>query len=219
MASCAIHAEMACAAPKSNIAVAVDVPGRTVWLSPVVTRAVPVPETFASPAEMAASSNLAKALAGDTALPAEGSTSVTWAWTISKTASAAATKLSTSQPTFLAIYHDIPGLQATAFAPAIVRVVPSTTAGVVSIAPGRADAAGRNVADWMIARDLKYDVVATTPLGGNVGMIKVRPTARLTPGLYALVLKPMYLMGYSGARVFGDDGIGLAFGEVWLFSV
>jgi len=217
VAACAIHADVACAAPKSNIAVSVDVPGQTHWLKPTVSRAVPLLETGGSIAQIAASTSLVSALAGETALPADGSTPVTWVWTIPK--SAAALKLSARQPTFLAIYHGIAGLQATAFAPAIARVVPSATAGVVAIASGRADANARNVADWTIARDLKYDFVTTTPLGGNVGMIKVRPAAPLARGLYALVLRPMYLTGYAGARVFSDDGIGLAFGEVWLFAV
>lgn len=215
--ACAVRAGLACAAPKSNIAVSADVPGRTYWLNPVASRAVPVLETSRSLADIVASPGLTEALAGETTLPADGSTPVTWVWTISTAASAAAPKLS-GQPTFLAIYRDVPGLEATSFAPAIVRVAPSPPTGVVAIAAGRADAGARDVADWTIARDLKYDVVTTTPLGGNVGMIKVRPAAPLAPGLYALVLRPMYLTGYSGARVFGEDGIGLAFGEAWLFA-
>ena len=216
--TCAIHADVACAAPKSNIAVSADVPGKTHWLSPAVLRPVPLLETGETLAQIAASADFMKALAGEVILPKEGSTPVTWVWTISKSASAAALKVS-GQPTFFASYHDIPGLQATAFVPAIVRVVSSPAAGVVSIAAGRADVGARDVADWTIPRDIKYDIVTTTPLGGNIGMIKVRPATPLAPGVYALVLRPMYLTGYSGARVFGDDGIGLAFGEAWLFRV
>ena len=217
--ACAIHADVGCPAPKSNIAVSVDVPGQTHWLNPVALRGVPLVTGGGSVAEVAASPSLSQALAGEVPLPDDGSAKVTWAWTISKSVTAAALKLPGGQPTFLAIYHDIPGLQAEAFAPALVRVVPSSTAAVIAIAPGRADAGARDAADWMLARDLKYDVVTTTPLGGNVGMIKVRPSAPLAAGLYALVLRPMYLTGYSGARAFGESGIGLAFGEAWVFAV
>ena len=216
--ACAIHADVSCPPPKSNIAVSADIPGQSHWLNPVALRAVPLADTYSSLTDLAGSPSLTKALEGRTTVPADAPTPVTWAWTISNNAIAGALKLS-GRPTFLAIYHDIPGLQAEAFAPAIVRVVPASTGGVLSMAPGRADAASRTAADWMLARDLKYDVVTTTPLGGNVGMIKVRPAAALAPGVYALVLKPMYLVGYSGAGVFGEDGIGLAFGEAWLFAI
>src|SRR5262249_37778033 len=153
--ACAVRASDTCAPPKSNIAVAVDVPGHTYWLDAVALRAVPILEPAGSIAALSTSPNFTKAISGETKLPHEGSTPVTWAWTISKAAGSGAMKLTARQPTFTAIYHDIPGLDANAFAPAIVRVPAGT---LVAFARGRADEGGRDVADWLIASEIKYEV-------------------------------------------------------------
>jgi hypothetical protein len=196
ISTCAVHAEIACAPPKSNIAVSADVPGKTQWLTAIAMRASPSPES------------------------SDASALVTWSWTIPKLAVANIPTISARQPTLFAAYGNVSGLQPTAFAPVLVRLTPiSDGALLVATAAGRADAPRRDVADWTIARDLKYDIVATTPLGGNTGMIKIRPAAALPPGLYAVVLRPLFLTGYAGGRVFGDVGEGLAFGQVWAFQV
>ena len=215
---CALRSSETCAAPKSSISVAADVPGKTYWLTSATLRVVPIAQTDTAPAALAAGSSIATALNGETVLPDPRSGSVTRVWTLPRSALASATALA-GRPLFLAIYQNVVGLSAQSFTPVIVRLIPAGDTFLVASGTGRADAPVRDTADWMISRDIKYETVATTPEGGAVGMVKVRPSAALAAGAYALMLRPIYLQGYAGTRVFSDEGEGLAFGQAWVFTV
>ena len=74
-------------------------------------------------------------------------------------------------------------------------------------------------ADWVILRQLKQEVVQTALDGSGPGLVQVRPTAALTPGEYAIVLRPAYARGYSGREILNDAGAGSVFSVAWTFTI
>jgi hypothetical protein len=87
------------------------------------------------------------------------------------------------------------------------------------MAGGRADARSRDATDWMIARDLVQDVVPSVIEGSGPGIVTLRPRAPLTPGDYAIVLRPAIARGYSGREILGEQGAGGTFNSAWVFRI
>jgi hypothetical protein len=87
------------------------------------------------------------------------------------------------------------------------------------MAGGRAEARTRDTSDWVIARDLNQDVVPSVLDGSGPGIVQLRPRATLTPGDYAIVLRPVFARGYSGRELLGDQGAGVVFNAAWVFRI
>ena len=55
--------------------------------------------------------------------------------------------------------------------------------------------------------------------GSGPGIVQLRPTASLTPGDYAIVLRPAFARGYSGRELLSDEGAGAVFNAAWKFKI
>ncbi len=213
--------------PGDTIAVGADHGGRTTWLKAVATRAVAVREAVASPEAMAASPALAWALGGggagptasrQTGPPADAA-DVTWVWATAVDAPAAV--LSSRRPSFFVSYGEVAGLNASEWAPGVIRLLPVGSGWrFVSAAPGSSHAKTAGEADWPLARVLVQASARTSLAGVAAGMVNVTLAAPLDPGEYALVIRPaLSARRYAPRDVLGDEGPGVAFGAAWVFVV
>lgn len=203
----------------AGISVAVDAPGiKTIWLDPAPTRVVPIGGALPTLETLAGSPALGDALAGSTPL-ASVDAPTTWVWLVPARPEPAA--VPGDRPEFTAIFNDVPGLPIDDFAPVVVRLITGTDDWrVVSAIGGRADAPVRDESDWVIATGLRQSVVpGVQPQLGARGYVTLRPSGRLPPGDYAVVLRPFYAKPYVPRRIFGRTGEGAAFASVWTFRV
>ncbi|HYN07775.1 MAG TPA: hypothetical protein VES67_10325 [Vicinamibacterales bacterium] len=128
--------------------------------------------------------------------------------------------LPAGRPSFFVVYTELPNLNPNDFLPSLVRLVPAGQDWrVAAMAGGRADARSRDATDWVIARDLNQDVVPSAIEGRGPGIVQLRPRAALTPGDYAIVLRPAFAHGYSGRELLGDEGVGVVFNAAWTFKI
>jgi hypothetical protein len=202
----------------ASVKVGVDAGGPTVWLS---ARAVQVSLVPGRPESVPAAASIAVFDAPPgTAMPeAPGSEVIgTWVWAISPAAPPVA--LTASQPNFFVAYTELPGLNSADFVPSLIRTVPGQSGWrLLSMAAGRAGARSNDEADWVILRQLKQEVVPTSLDGSGPGLVQVRPRAALSPGEYAIVLRPAYARGYSGREILNDAGAGSVFSVAWTFTI
>jgi hypothetical protein len=206
--------QMSMAPVGAGVKIGVDIAGKSVWLPASPVRAVALPARAASLSQAAA----AAVFQGDQGLPAAAESVVTWVWGVAPGGSPVT--LPAGRPSFFVAYTDLPGLNPNDFLPALVRLVPGTQDWrVASMAGGRADARSRDATDWVIARDLNQDVVPSTIEGSGPGIVQLRPTASLTPGDYAIVLRPAFARGYSGRELLGDEGAGAVFNAAWKIKI
>ena len=201
----------------TSVKVGVDAGGPTTWLS---ARSVEASLMPGRPESLPAAASLAvfDAPPGRTAPEPPGSEVIgTWVWALSPGPPPVA--LTASQPSFFVAYTELPGLNSADFVPSLIRIVPGKSGWrLLSMAAGRAGARSSDQADWVILRQLKQEVVQTTLDGSGPGLVQVRPTAALTPGEYAIVLRPAYARGYSGREILNDAGAGSVFSVAWTFT-
>jgi hypothetical protein len=205
-------------APGSSVKVGFDSGGRTTWLSavPVHVSLLPGrPESLLAAAPAAAFD----APPGTTTPEPPGSEVIaTWVWGIAP--GGAPVALTSLQPSFFVAYTDLPGLNSADFVPSLVRIVPGKSGWrLLAMAAGRAGARSSDQADWVILRQLKQEVVPAVLDGSGPGLVQVRPNAALTPGEYAIVLRPAYARGYSGREILNDVGAGSVFSVAWTFAI
>jgi hypothetical protein len=232
VARLATAAEMAAAAeavrqpvakpPGGSIGIAADHAGVTTWLKATGTRAVPVVDPAMTPRSMAASPALIAALgpAGTGASEKTGAPDVIWAWVTP--ADALAPVLTGRHPSFFVSYRDIPGLDPNEWTPGVVRLQPieGTTWRLVSAASGPADARTRADAHWTVLNDLAEQSSRVSLSGSGPGVLRMTLTAALEPGEYAVVIRPAFAVRrYTGRRLLGNEGEGVAFGAAWIFAV
>jgi len=197
-----------------GIAVSVDVPGASYWLTASPTRVVPV-----AIAELADSRAMAAALAGATPMPADPSAAVSWVWLTPRGASS--TVVSGARPEIMALFSHAAGMSVDEMVPALVRLMPVGDGGwsVLSVATGRVDAPFRPEADWAIAKAIQQNAVAVSTKASASGVITIRPTSALTAGEYAVILRPFYGKRLSGDAIFSHEGDGLAFRSAWRLTI
>lgn len=202
-----------------GIAISVDVPGKSYWLTASPTRAVPVSGALESIGALAGGRLVGTALAGATPMPADRSETVSWVWLAAQ--GAASTVVEGTRPEIMALFNHATNMSIDEMVPALVRLVPAGDSGwsALTVARGRADAPLRTDADWLIAKALQQDTVAVATKAGGSGIITIRPTVALTPGEYAVVLRPFYGKKFAGDVIFARDGDGLAFSTAWRITI
>jgi len=201
-----------------GVNVSADIPGKTLWLSPVETRVVPVVEPAASLRALGASPALTAALAGDTPMPADASVAVSWVWMIPK--DSRTTVVNDPRPALMGLFAQADGLSTDDIVPVLVRLVPAGPAwSIVTLARGPAGAPTRELNDWDVSKALTQDVVKVDAKMSGPGLVEIRPSAPLAPGEYAFVLRPSFGKRYAGERVFAQDGDGLAFRVAWKITI
>jgi hypothetical protein len=202
-----------------GIAVSVDVPGTTHWLTPSRTRAVPVAGDVSSVAELSDGRAVSAALSGATILPTDPSATVSWIWLTPRAASS--TVVSGARPEIMALFNNAEGMSTDEMVPALVRLVPAGDSGwsLLTVAHGRADAPFRADQDWAVAKALQQSVVPVEARAAGSGVITIRPASALPAGEYAVVLRPAYGKALAGDGIFSPDGDGVVFRAAWRMTV
>jgi hypothetical protein len=204
-----------------RIAVAADTAGKTVWLTSAETRSVPLVNSPGGVEETAPSRAMADAIAGATPMPRNPATTVAWTWLVPK---GAFPVLGSAQPVITAIYTDLPHEPVTQFVPLLIRLSPAGPDWLLAaVARGRADASVRAETDWSYD-GAEESVVRSAILQASApGIMKLRLTEPLTPGDYAVVLRPNTPRTFSGLHVFAgpafDADEAVVFGSVWPFHI
>jgi Bacterial SH3 domain len=198
---------------KDGMSVAVQEAGASVWLTPGSTELVRIGERGESLRAVAAAMPVGQPLA-----PPAGSGQLTYVWTIAPGASARV--LSESRPGFVVQFKEVPGVSPDDFSPAIVQLI-STPGGsrILAAVRGRTDQGSRLTLDWDVAKDLKQESVRATVEILERGIAKIQPSSPLTPGDYAVVLRPNGSKKFAGASVLSPAGEGRVFGVVWTFTI
>jgi hypothetical protein len=129
--------------------------------------------------------------------------------------------LGTTTPKFSVNFANAPGVNATDFAPKIVRLTPAqNTCRLVGATRGKEDARSSDAADWEIYSGFVEDSVAANVQKTAEGRYEVSPQAPLYPGEYAVVLRPVSANEkFSGGEVSRGQGPGMMFNTLWTFQV
>jgi hypothetical protein len=129
--------------------------------------------------------------------------------------------LGTTTPKFSVNFANAPGVNATDFAPKIVRLTPAqNTCRLVGATRGKEDARSSDAADWEIYSGFVEDSVAANVQKTAEGRYEVSPQAPLYPGEYAVVLRPVSTNEkFSGGEVSRGQGPGMMFNTLWTFQV
>lgn len=148
---------------------------------------------------------------------ATGSTPVTYVWTID---AGSGRPIDEARPTFAVQYRDIPGVSPDDVIPVIVRLLPTASGGrFVGAVRGRADEAARPGAEWDVTKQWKQEVIRSSVEVIGRGAARITPSADLTPGEYAVVLRLKERKKLPGATVLSQTGEGRLFAAAWPFTV
>jgi hypothetical protein len=144
---------------------------------------------------------------------------VTYVWALQGPGSPA--QATGNIPNFNVSYAGIPGVNALAFEPVIVRLASSQSNFRLVGATQASGAAEQNTQqDWPIYSTFVEDRVATTVQKLGPGHVQLTPAAALQPGQYAIALRPVDKSHkFSGEEVAKNQGEGLLFNYAWSFSV
>jgi hypothetical protein len=147
-------------------------------------------------------------------------TKVTYVWALTGGNSAA--NVEGNRPTFEVNYAGIPGVTADQFEPVIVKLSPTPQSNfrLVGATEAATTAEQSTQQDWPIYSSFVEDRVPATVQKVSPGHAKLIPSAALSPGQYAIALRPADKSHkFSGEEVAKNQGEGLLFNYAWSFSV
>jgi len=198
---------------KFGMSASVAAAGKSAPLVASTARTIQVAERADSPRAAA----MAMPVGAATPLPTGPGSVVTYLWILDVPKDA---KVLAGKPAFTVQFKDAPGISPDDFAPALVSLA-VTPAGsrVMSVVRGRLDQATRATGDWDVARDLRQDLVKATVEPIERGSVRITPAADLTPGEYALVMRPTGNKKFAGTSVLSPSADGRVFGIAWIFVV
>jgi len=145
---------------------------------------------------------------------------VTYVWALTGGNSAA--NVDGNRPTFEVNYAGIPGVSTDQFEPVIVKLSPTPQSNfrLVGATEAATTAEQSTQQDWPIYSSFVEDRVPATVQKVSPGHAKLIPTAALSPGQYAVALRPADKSHkFSGEEVAKNQGEGLLFNYAWSFSV
>ena len=144
---------------------------------------------------------------------------VTYVWGVPNPASASV--LQTVSPIFSLDFSRVIGVTPDDYEPAIVKLTPAqNTCRVVGATQGKADVQSSPAADWQVYSHFLEERVATHAEKLSTGKYKLSAASELTPGEYAVVLRPHAKeKKFSGGDVMRAQGDGLMFDAIWTFQV
>jgi hypothetical protein len=144
---------------------------------------------------------------------------VTYVWGVPNPASS--NVLQTATPKFSVNFANAPGVDSSAFAPAIVKLTPAQNmCRLVGATQGKEDARSHDAADWKVYSSFLEDRVRANLQKIKTGEYRISPESALLPGEYAVVLRPISKSKrFSGGDVARAQGDGLMFDAVWSFQV
>jgi hypothetical protein len=125
-------------------------------------------------------------------------------------------------PSFEVNYAGLPGVNADQFEPVIVKLSPTPQANfrLVGATEAATAAAQSTQQDWPIYSSFVEDRVNAKVEKLGTGHAKVTPQAAMSPGEYAVALRPVDKSHkFSGEEVGKNQAEGLLFNYAWAFSV
>jgi len=144
---------------------------------------------------------------------------VTYVWALAGGTEPAATG---AMQAFDVNYSGLPGVNADQFEPVIVRLSPTPQANFRLVgATEAANSADQSTQqDWPVYSSFVEDRIAAKVQKSGYGHAQVAPSAALTAGEYAVVLRPVdKAKKFAGEEVARNRGEGLLFNYAWPFSV
>jgi len=128
---------------------------------------------------------------------------------------------SSNKPSFDLNYAGLAGINPDEFEPAIVKLAPSNNAWrLVGATDAKSDTVLNVTPQWEIYSSFIEDRMAASVNRVTTGHAQMSPTSELTPGEYAVVLRPISKnKKFSGAQVAQNEGPGLLFNSAWAFTV
>jgi hypothetical protein len=131
------------------------------------------------------------------------------------------TAVATGAPTFEVSFAGIPGVNASEYAPAIVKLVPATNEWrLVGAARGEVGALQSLDADWELYSSFSEEKIPAKLTSLAAGRVQIEPGTPLGPGAYAIVLRPVSKKKkFSGADLTNQRGDGSLFNSIWPFVV
>jgi hypothetical protein len=144
---------------------------------------------------------------------------VTYVWAVPVAGSPA--QASSNVPNINVNYAGLPGVNADAFEPVIVKLAPSASSFLLVGATQASGTAEQNAQqDWPIYSSFVEERVATKVQKLGQGRAILTPTAALQSGQYAIAMRPLDKSHkFSGEQVAKNQGEGLLFNYAWPFSV
>lgn len=127
-----------------------------------------------------------------------------------------------NSPSFEVNYAGLPGVNAVQFEPVIVKLSPTPQANFRLVGATEAATAAEQSTqqDWPIYSSFVEDRVKAKVEKLGAGHAKVTPEAAMTPGEYAVALRPVDKSHkFSGEEVGKNQAEGLLFNYAWAFSV
>jgi hypothetical protein len=163
---------------------------------------------------------IAAVLPGELHAPMDaGPTQVAYVWALDDAAVTSAIAIAEHRPVFVVDFKSVAGVSPDGLLPSLVRLVPSSSGRrVVGMVRGRADEVSRTTAEWDVMRDFRQEVVKAEVTIVEPGAARITPAADLTPGEYAVVVRPPRKR-LTGSVVLSDAGEGRLFRAAWVFSV
>ncbi|HVH71584.1 MAG TPA: hypothetical protein VNB49_10790 [Candidatus Dormibacteraeota bacterium] len=144
---------------------------------------------------------------------------VTYVWALGGGSSNAS---SGNTPSFEVNYAGLPGVNADQFEPVIVKLSPTPQANfrLVGATEAATTAEQSTQQDWPIYSSFVEDRVKAKVEKLGAGHAKVTPEAAMSPGEYAVALRPVDKSHkFSGEEVGKNQAEGLLFNYAWAFSV
>lgn len=183
-------------------------------LVPVTARVVKLAERV----ETARAAAIAMPVGAGTALPTAPASLISYVWVIDTVTGAR--EVADTKPAIVVQYRDAAGMSPEDFSPAIVRLI-GTPSGprVVSALRGRLDQGTRAQAEWDIATNQKVELVRATTEITDRGVAKLTVTEPLTPGEYAVIMRPTGNKKFAGTSVLAAAEEGRFFSIAWAFVV
>jgi hypothetical protein len=128
---------------------------------------------------------------------------------------------SSNKPAFDLNYAGLPGINPDEFEPAIVKLTPSNNAWrLVGATDAKSDTVLNVAPEWEVYSSFIEDRQPASVTKVASGHAQIFPAAALTPGEYAVVLRPVSKnKKFSGAEVAQGQGTGLLFNSAWSFTV
>lgn len=144
---------------------------------------------------------------------------VTYIWALQGASSASFSPA--NPPSFEVDYAGIPGINADAFEPVLVKLsVAQSTYRLVGATEASTTTEQTAHQDWPMYSSFMEDRVATSVQMLGPGQVRITPNSALPAGQYAVALRPRDKSHkFSGEQVGKNEGEGLLFNYAWSFSV
>jgi hypothetical protein len=163
--------------------------------------------------------NSATSIGGGLLSHKKSNPTVTYVWALSGPNSTSS--LTSNMPNFDVSFAGIPGVNASDYEPAIVRLTMTPNNWrLVGATEGKAGNQQSSAFDWPVYSSFVEERVPTTVKQIGPGHDEITPSSALAPGEYGVVLRPLSKgKQYSGSEISKSQGDGLCFNSVWSFQV